>query len=540
MKMRTVSLLVLALSVVNLGLSQFFEQFNVEIEPVTISGAPGVHSFSWAKDSSDRVLVLGGRIDGLHQRQPFAAFLDQDNNKNAWVIDIANQQVWSASITGLPASIYEQLESTNQNFYQRGGYLYVIGGYGYSATAGDHITYPHLTAVDVNGLTNAIVNNSAINSFFRQITNQDLANTGGQLGYLDSVFYLVGGQRFDGVYNPMGPNNGPGFVQQYASSIKKFKINDNGTTLAISDYSSVVDTINLHRRDYNMAPQIFPSGEEGFTAFSGVFKQPNDEPFFDAINITDTGYTVAPGFNQYLSQYHSAKIPMFDATNNAMHTLFFGGMSQYTLDSAGNLVSDPDVPFVKTISRVTRFANNTMEEVKLGIEMPTLVGSGAEFIPVHDTNYFTEREILKMNNIPQAKTLIGYIYGGIESTQPNIFFINDGTQSSASSRIFKVYINKSTVGIPGTQLNGNNIFNLKVYPNPVHNELTYSFYNPNRTKVTAKLYDTSGKLVRVILNKELTEGKQINKVDVSNLSKGDYLLEINNGVYNKTEKVIIN
>lgn len=289
--MKAISLLVLALGIVNLSFSQFFEQFNVEIEPFTISGAPGVHSFAWAKDSSDRVLILGGRIDGLHQRQPFAAFLDQDNNKNVWVIDIANQQVWSASITGLQASIYEQLESTNQNFYQRGGYLYVIGGYGYSATAADHITYPYLTAVDVNGLTNAIVNNSAINSFFRQITNQDFANTGGQLGYLDSVFYLVGGQRFDGRYNPMGPNNGPGFVQQYASSIKKFKINDDGTNIIITDYSSVEDTINLHRRDYNIAPQIFPSGDEGFTAFSGVFKQPNNEPFFDAINITDTGYS---------------------------------------------------------------------------------------------------------------------------------------------------------------------------------------------------------------------------------------------------------
>lgn len=180
-----------------------------------------------------------------------------------------------------------------------------------------------------------------------------------------------------------------------------------------------------------------------------------------------------------------------------------------------------------------------MEEVKLGIEMPTLVGSGAEFIPVHDTSYFTEREILKMNNIPQSKTLIGYIYGGIESTQPNIFFINDGTQSSASNTIFKVYINKATVGMPNTQLNGNNIFNLKVYPNPVRDVLTYSFYNPNRTNITVKLYDTSGKLVRLILNKELTEGKQTNKVDVSNLPKGDYLLEVNNGVYNKTEKVFV-
>jgi hypothetical protein len=537
--MKKISITIIVGLLVSITSAQVFEQFNVEIEPMVIPGAPGIHSFAWAKDTSNKILIIGGRVDGLHERQPFAAFLDQDNNKKAWVIDIATQQVWSSSITGLPVSIYEQLESTNQNFYQRDGNLYVIGGYGYSATAGDHVTYPNLTAINVNGLVNAVINNSSIASYFRQITDQNLANTGGQLGYLDSVFYLVGGQRFDGRYNPMGPNNGPGFTQTYASSIKKFKIDDNGTSLVISNYSSVVDAVNLSRRDYNMAPQIFPSGDEGFTVFSGVFKQPNDEPFLDAVNVTDTGYQVIPSFNQYLSQYHSAKIPMFDVTNNTMHTLFFGGISQYTLDTLGNLVSDVNVPFVKTISRVTRFSNNTMEEVKLGVEMPTLVGSGAEFIPIHDTNYYTNREILKMNNIPQQKTLIGYIYGGIESTQANIFFINDGSQSSASSVMFKVYINKSTVGIPDFKISSNTIFNLQVYPNPVQDEFTVSFYNPNRANVSINIFDTKGALVKTILNKEIKAGNQTEKYDLNNIAKGEYLLELNNGVYRKTEKIIV-
>ncbi|MCB0514712.1 MAG: hypothetical protein R2798_04315 [Chitinophagales bacterium] len=418
------------------------EAFNVIIEPFNIANAPGVHSFSQGQDSLGRWLIIGGRIDGLHQRQPFATFLAPENNTTAFVIDPATQQVWASSLSVLPSALYEQLQSTNQQFFQRDNYLYITGGYGFSATANDHITYAKLTAIDVNGLVHAIVNGNTISPFFRQISDANAAITGGQLGYLDPFFYLVGGQYFEGKYNPQGPNNGPGFVQIYSNEIRKFKINDNGISLSISDYSAINDTFNLHRRDYNMLPQIFPDGTYGFTAFSGVFQPNVNLPFLNSIDITAGGYTVNNTFNQYLSQYHSAKIPLHDAANNLMHNLFFGGMSQYTLDANNNLVQDDNVPFVKTISRVSRFGDGSMEEVKLNIEMPTLVGSGAEFLPLKNENFADEMVLL--NELPQYKTLIGYIYGGIESSQANIFFINDGTQSLASNTIFKVFIDKST------------------------------------------------------------------------------------------------
>ena len=46
---------------------------------------------------------------------------------------------------------------------------------------------------------------------------------------------------------------------------------------------------------------------------------------------------------------------------------FFGGIAQY-YDSLGILVQDNNVPFVKTIARVTRDASGTMAEYKLPIE----------------------------------------------------------------------------------------------------------------------------------------------------------------------------
>ena len=110
------------------SMAQDLQNFEIELEATTIADAPGVHSFSFGADSQGRWLIIGGRIDGLHQRQPFAAFLANDNNTNAFVIDPITEQVWSTSLSSLPTTIYEQLQSTNQEFFQRGNQLYAIGG----------------------------------------------------------------------------------------------------------------------------------------------------------------------------------------------------------------------------------------------------------------------------------------------------------------------------------------------------------------------------------------------------------------------------
>jgi len=179
MKMKKLLIALFALSALN---NYAQTPFTVEIEPLVIAGAPGLHSFAFGKTSNNKWVFVGGRIDGLHQRQPFAAFLASSNNTNIYVIDPASKQVWSTSLNTLPASVYEQLQSTNQEFYQRGNTLYVIGGYGYSATQSDHVTYNKLTAIDIDAVANAVINNQSITTFFRQITNTNFAVTGGQLG----------------------------------------------------------------------------------------------------------------------------------------------------------------------------------------------------------------------------------------------------------------------------------------------------------------------------------------------------------------------
>ncbi len=462
MKSILASFIVIVMSVNTFGQETF--NFSVELEPVVISDLPGLHSYAVAQHDG-KWLIIGGRKDGMHARTPVSSFPSSQNNTEIFVIDVNSQQFWSASLNTLPTGIFEQLQSTNMNFHQDDDTLYIIGGYGFSSTANDHITYPNLTTVQVSEVISAVIEGTSLTAYFKQISDTIFAVTGGQLGKIDNTFYLVGGHRFDGLYNPAG---GPSFTQTYTNQIRKFSIQNNGSDLSFSDVASLTDPIHLRRRDYNLIPQIFPDGSEGYTISSGAFQANADLPFLYPVDITESGYWPVTEFNQFLSNYHSAKVCLFDSAANNMHTLFFGGMSQYYYQD-GNLIQDDQVPFVKTISRLTRDSDGTLYEFQHPTEMPGLKGASAEFISnILQPHY--ESEIIKLNLIDQDTILIGHIYGGIVSPTLNPFMNNVTGTTSADPNIYRVTLIRE---IPDGvwAINGDNPFDLNVYPNPATSEI---------------------------------------------------------------------
>jgi hypothetical protein len=304
----------------------------------------------------------------------------------------------------------------------------------------------------------------------------------------------------------MGPTSGPGFVQVYTNAIRKFSITDDGITLSVSHFAAITDAANLHRRDYNVAPQIFPSGEEGLTAFSGVFQTGVDLPFLNCVNIDSTGYVVNTAFAQYYNHYHCAHLPLYSQASNEMHTVFFGGIAQF-FDSAGILVQDNNVPFVKTIARVTRTAAGVMSEYKLPVEMPALLGAGSEFIPVETLPQYNNH-VLRLDDFTSDTTMVGYIYGGISSTAANIFFTNTGSQSSASSQVFRVYVIKN--GDAGThQLNqqSTGTLQMQVYPNPNDGEFAVRFLLQQSAPVEITIRADDGRVIEHHIVRDLRIGQ---------------------------------
>lgn len=463
--------------------------YRVELRPVQISGLGGLHSYAFAQHDG-RWLVIGGRLDGLHARQPFNAFPQASNNTDILVIDPNTGQYWAQSLGSLSASLAEQLQATNMAFFQEGDSLYIVGGYAYSATAADHITFPKLTTVRVAGLMTAVVNGDSIAPYFKQVTDNNFAITGGQLGKLADTFYLVGGHRFDGRYNPMG---NPTYTQTYSNQVRKFSVNNSAAQLAVQHYTAITDQVHLHRRDYNLLPQIFPDRSAGYTVSSGVFQIGVDLPFLYPVDISPLGITARTNFNQYLSNYHSAKACLYDSLSNQMHNLFFGGLSQYYYDN-GTLIQDDNVPFVKTISRMTRLADGSLEEVAFANEMPNFKGAGAEFIPNHALPHYAH-EAIKLHEITADSVLIGHIYGGILSPSLNPFTNNLTTTTMADTSIYAVWLIRQP-NTAAERLTGGNPYQINILSNPMIGEnIEISYHLPKSQDLYYMISDMSGQII---------------------------------------------
>lgn len=508
--------------------------FGIYIQPFEINNLGGLQAYAWGQHNG-KWLIIGGRLDGLHRRQPFASFDVAGNNNQLLVIDPVLQQKWVAPLTSLSTDLQEQLSSTNMQFYQSGNYLYLTGGYGYNNATAARKTFAALVAVDVPAVINAVINGTPLTAHFRQIHDEQFAVTGGHLKKSGQVYYLLGGNRFDGNYNPMGHAT---YTQAYTNAIRRFTLTDDGTTITVTHLLPYTDSVNLHRRDYNAVQQIMPDGSEGFTMFSGVFQPTADLPFLNCVNVDSTGYIVNNNFQQYYNHYHCAVLPVYAAGANQMHSVFFGGIAQY-YDSTGVLVQDNNVPFVKTVARVTRTADGTMAEYKLPVEMPGYLGAGAEFIPLHTVPMYNN-EVIKLDSLTADTNLVGYIYGGISSTAPNVFFTNTGTESSASNRLFKVYVIKdNTTGLHQLNRQSTGSLKMQVYPNPASNNFTVGFNLTHAAQTTITVHSTGGHLLLQTTLPNTTAGENYYAVTLDKKhSAGTYIVTIQTPYEKATQKII--
>lgn len=516
------------------------DTLSLEIEPLEISGMPGFHSGALVTYNG-RWIAIGGRTNGLHGFQSAFSFPFNGKNMNAYLINPITGEVNSASMLDLPEAIYEPLTSSNIPFCVHQGYLYMLGGYGWKESVSDFVTFPTLHRIDLACLESSILAGQLQVNCFEQLTDERLAISGGHLKVLDGKFHLVFGHRFDGIYAVNNQNNAF-YNQEYSNEIRRFNVVETGNGMAIINFEAQQDTVNFHRRDYNLVHQIFPDGSDGFTAFSGVFQKNAVLPYLNTVDISASSATVVPNFDQHLSQYHNAVMPVFDSTANSMDTYFFGGMSRFRIDTqTQEMVDDTLVPFVKTISRVRRDASGILEEEQLPIEMPAFLGSNMEFVLAEgiETNPY---DIILSNKLPNGRTLVGYLVGGILSPEENISE-TDPTISEANTQVFGVYINK-TAGDTGivTSIKTKNALafgGLSLYPNP-SNEFTFITMQLNKPASTSvALYDQRGKLVRNILSKNLTAGNHQLKLQTSELSAGVYFLKARADGITKTISLII-
>ncbi len=538
-KHSTLKKLITILFVVLLHSNNLFAQntspFNVLVKGKTINGLGGLQAYAWGAFQNEW-LIVGGRLDGLHRRQPFASFDIAGNNDKIWVVNPLTKQVWSSALTLLPISIQEQLSSTNMEFHQEDSILYIIGGYGYNTATASKITFPNISALNVPAIINAIKNNQPFTNSINQIEDTSFAVCGGHLKKINSDYYLIGGNNFNGDYNPMG---NPTYTQTYTNAIRKFRLHTSGNNITIQNISTTTDPTALHRRDYNAVQQIMPTGEEGITAFSGVFQPTVNLPYLNCVNIDSNTYSVNNSFQQFYNHYHCAVLPIYSEQSNEMHSIFFGGIAQF-YDSAGITVQDNSVPFVKTIARVTRDASGVMSEYKLDEYMPDFLGAGSEFIPI-DTIPHYANGVLKLDSIFNDTTLVGYIYGGIKSSAKNIFTFNNGSQSVASNSILEVYLLKNKTLSQVDQINNESNLDFSWFVVGDKNqtdEVSIIIETSTLHTVNITLLNSSGQLIYQKPHQSIPAGNSTIKLKRP-MNSGTYFVNMNTDGKSHSRKIII-
>jgi uncharacterized delta-60 repeat protein len=84
-----------------------------------------------------------------------------------------------------------------------------------------------------------------------------------------------------------------------------------------------------------------------------------------------------------------------------------------------------------------------------------------------------------------------------------------------------------------------NITAAMVYPNPIVQETTFDFDLKNTETVSVEIIDIQGKTVQTISkNQELTAGNHKQKINVSNLSSGNYILKFSSPTGSQSIKII--
>ncbi len=438
---------------------------------------PALHSFAWARSGED-LLIVGGRRDGLHLRQPSLAF-DQPGQNDSMYVLTAGGEVHGAALTGLDDSIRFQLSSTNPQFAQRDKYLYFTGGYGYFPPMEEHITYDALLVLDVSKLTKSILENGKINpEDILVMRAPDFAVTGGVMEVFDDHLLLACGHRFDGFYNPA---NNPTFTQVYHEKILEYDVDPIEKTW--NTIHLLEDTL-LHRRDFNARVLHRPDGDE-LVLYSGVFRRDRNMPYTKILRYRKGFLREDPEMDQCLSNYHTAHCYLSDDFPVEQYRgmeLFFGGLAGYYVEN-DSLHYDGDIPFTRHVSAL-RLSPSHIKEYKSSTDLPGFLGTAAVFVP-------QEKVDLEPS---QKKYYLGCILGGITSDERNVFWSAQDEASTAYTQQIKVYLEPSNE--PGMQVMdiSHSVNQPQIYPDSDYQYFTLE-WKQEAEKLLIECYSRAGKKI---------------------------------------------
>jgi hypothetical protein len=416
-------------------------------------GLPGIHSFACAV-YDEFWLFIGGETVGFHGTSSSPApFLSTSANNKIWLCDTKNKQSYSIPI---PEEYLLSLAVTNAQFYQVEDMLYMCGGYAVTDVSQENFntTSNSFFKIHIPTLIQYVINQDSttdLDQIFLIVIQDDFVRvTGGALMIINDLYYLVGGQDYEGVYSPGSTGN-------YTNAIRSFSVSHQSGVYAITSKETLTDADNLHRRDFNLLPYLNMSGEKECILSGGVFTSKglsyNNPVYIKGLSFGQPAISIGT-MEQKCNQYTCANIPFLIYPGAGMMYCLIGGISYMRYDSDNDDLEIGDhgvpMPFSNLIDVLFSNTEDSYEFVQIppGPLLPGYIGSNACFIPEPAFLADGHSDILDINKVLtnySGKKLIGYMYGGILSEGPTSGTTPQGyVNTYANDAIYAVYIEVNT------------------------------------------------------------------------------------------------
>ncbi|MCO6479372.1 MAG: hypothetical protein J5I94_22245 [Phaeodactylibacter sp.] len=190
----------------------------------------------------DYLLIFGGSIRSDVPEK----YTNDFPNLDILMIDL--KQGWAAAYTSgnLDDMLRDQMSSTGMAYYQDGGTLYLLGGYGFSESSGQFITFPYMTAIDLPATIQALLAGTPPVASFYQICDERMAIFDAIMDYNGEEFFLINGKS---AYKLEPFSDTPVYVEEpFQGQARSFRIKGAKETLEIAQFQTWYDLEGF--RDY--------------------------------------------------------------------------------------------------------------------------------------------------------------------------------------------------------------------------------------------------------------------------------------------------
>jgi hypothetical protein len=226
---------------------------------------------------------------------------------------------------------------------------------------------------------------------------------------------------------------------------------------------------------------------------------------------------------------------MHDARDDAMHTVFLGGMGQYWFDEDAGLVQEDFlVPFIDDIAALTRASDGTITEVVLAARMPGLYGTNSQFF-INPAVPVWPNGVIRLESLP-GRTLVGHIHGGITTEEQHPGWTQG--DSEAANEVFAVYVTPQPLAAEEGPRAGTLALTAPV-PNPADATARLQLTVAAAATVSVELFDTVGRRVAVLFEGPLSRGDHAIDVDVASLAPGLYVIRASGDTDSATRRLVV-